>query len=138
MRADLVFSYWVYIWYIIYAFKLISYSPKFPLIVGLIDNIIMLILMTIYNTSKKTIFYFIIINVFIKVLPLYYLLNEQIFMKDILFTCILFTLFMIWILINKQNLVGNMKLIYESLLYEKNKTPFMAFIHKFERNIKQL
>jgi len=39
LRIDLVFSYWVYFWYILYAFKITNYSPKFPLILGLIDNI---------------------------------------------------------------------------------------------------
>jgi hypothetical protein len=47
LRADLVFSYWIYLWYILYAFKITNFSPKFPLILGLIDNIIMLLLMLV-------------------------------------------------------------------------------------------
>ena len=78
LRADLVFSYWIYLWYILYAFKITNLSPKFPLILGLIDNIIMFGLMLLYSTSRKTIFYFLIINTIIKVVPLYYLKNEQI------------------------------------------------------------
>ena len=42
----------------------------------LFHNIIMLILMLLYGTSSRTIFYFIVINTFIKVVPLYYLRNE--------------------------------------------------------------
>lgn len=138
LRADLVFSYWIYVWYLFYAFKLISYSPKFPLILGLIDNIIMLILMLSYGTSRRTIFYFIIINTFIKVVPLYYLRNEKINLKDIYFTCGLFLLFIIWLHINKQSLVGNIKLVHDSLLYGQDKTPFMAFISKLKNNFKSL
>ena len=95
LRADLVFSYWIYAWYILYAVKITKYSPKFPLILGLIDNIIMLILMLIYGTSKRTIFYFIIINSLIKVVPLYYLRNESVKMKDIGFTILLFVIFIL-------------------------------------------
>ena len=40
LRGDLVFSYWIYVWYLLYIFKLIKYSPKLPLILGLIDNVI--------------------------------------------------------------------------------------------------
>ena len=40
LRVDLVFSYWVYFWYVLYALKITNYSPKFPIILGLIDNII--------------------------------------------------------------------------------------------------
>lgn len=138
LRSDLVFSYWIYFWYILYAVKITSYSPKFPLILGLIHNIIMLSLMFLYGTSKRTIFYFIIINTLIKAVPLYYLRNESLQMKDIWFTGFLFIIFIIWLHLNKQTLFGNIKLIHDSLLYGQNKTPFMAFINKLKMNFKNL
>jgi hypothetical protein len=138
LRTDLVFSYWIYFWFILYAFKITTYSPKFPLILGLIDNIIMLILMLVYGTSQRTIFYFIIINTLIKIVPLYYLRNQPIKMKDIWFTIILFIIFIFWLHINRQSLIGNLKLIHDSLLYGKDKTPFMAFLNKFKKNFQQL
>lgn len=138
LRADLVFSYWVYLWYILYAFKITNFSPKFPLILGLLDNIIMLILMLVYATSKETIFNFIVINSIIKVLPLYYLRNESLKMKDIYFTVILFLIFIGWLHLNKDSLIGNMKVIHDSLLYGENKTPFMALINKIKMNFKSL
>jgi hypothetical protein len=134
LRADLVFSYWIYLWYILYIFKIISYSPKFALILGLIDNIIMLFLMFMFGTSKKTIFYFIIINTLIKIIPLYTLIHEKIKMIDILFTFFLSLLFVIWIHMNSQTLIGNMKLVHDSLLYGKNETPFLSLMNKIERN----
>lgn len=138
LRSDLVFSYWIYFWYILYAVKITSYSPKFPLILGLIHNIVMLILMLLYGTSKRTIFYFIIINTLIKAVPLYYLRNESIQMKDIAFTIFLFAIFVIWLHLNKQTLFGNIKLIHDSLIFGQNKTPFMAFINKLKMNFKNL
>jgi hypothetical protein len=139
LRSDLVFSYWVYFWFILYAFKITSYSPKFPLTLGLMHNIVMLGLMLLYGTSKRTIFYFIIINTLIKVVPLYYLRNESIKMRDIIFTILLFAIFIIWLHLNKQSLIGNAKLIHDSLLFGKDKTPFMAFIsNKLKMNFKNL
>jgi hypothetical protein len=139
LRPDLVFSYWVYFWFILYAFKITNYSPKFILTLGLIHNIIMLSLMLMYGTSKRTIFYFIIINTLIKVAPLYYLRNEPfIIMKDIIFTILLFIIFIIWLHLNRQSLYGNAKLIHDSLLYGEDKTPFMAFINKLKINFKNL
>jgi hypothetical protein len=138
LRTDLVFSYWIYIWFILYAFKITTYSPKFPLILGLIDNLIMLVLMLVYGTSRRTIFYFIIINTLIKIVPLYYLRNQPLNMKDIYFTVFLFIIFVFWLHINEQSLIGNLKLIHDSLLYGQDKTPFMAFLNKFTRNFKNL
>jgi len=138
LRGDLIFSYWIYIWYLLYIFNYTSYNPKFALMIGLIDNIIMLILMLYYNTPKKTIVIFVIVNTLIKVVPLYYLRKYLVKWSDIYFTCVLFLIFILWLHINKQNLVGNVKIIYESLLYGKDKTPVMDLINKMERNFKNI
>ena len=94
--------------------------------------------MLMYGTSKETIFYFIIINTLIKVVPLYYLRNESIKWRDIYFTVFLFILFIGWLHINKQNLFGNIKIIHDSLLYGQDKTPFMALLNKIKTNFKSL
>ena len=100
--------------------------------------LLMFILMLLYGTSGRTILYFVIINTLIKVVPLYYLKNESIKITDIYITIGLFSVFIIWLHLNKQNLFGNIKLIYDSLLYGKNQTPFMAFINKIKKNFKGL
>jgi len=138
LRFDLVFSYWIYVWYLLYALKIINYSPKFFLILGLIDNFFMLIMMLLYGTSKKTIFYFIIINTIIKVVPIYYLRDEKIRMKDIYFSLVLFIIFVIWLHMNEQSLIGNIKLVHDSLLYGKDNTPFMNLLKKIKINYKNL
>jgi len=138
LRADLVFSYWIYVWFILYFFHFTLFSPKFALILGLIDNIIMLFLMFYFGSKGKTIFLFIVINTFIKIVPLYYLRNELIHKKDIYFTFGLFVLFILWLHINKQSLIGNVKLIHDSLLYGKNNTPFIDLVSKIEKNYKNI
>ena len=138
LRIDLVFSYWLFIWYILYKFKFKSYSPKFLLIIGLVDNIVMFIMMLTYGTSYKTIIYFIIINTLIKVIPLYYLRNNSIKMKDIYFSILLFIIFIIWLHINAQSLIGNTKTIHDSLLYGQNKTPLIGFINIIQNNFKNM
>ena len=136
LRADLVFSYWIFIWFVLYEFKLINYSPKFPIILGIIENIIMFILMLLFGTSVRTIIYFILINICIKAVPFYYLRNETIKMKDVYFTAVLFLLFIIWLHINEQSIVSNLKIIYDSLLYGKDQTPFMSLLRKVMKNYK--
>jgi hypothetical protein len=138
LRFDLVFSYWIYVWYVLYALSATKFSPKFPLILGLLDNIVMLVLMFAYCTSSRTIGYFIVINTLIKIVPLYYLRKEPIKLNDVYFTVLLFLIFVIWIHLNNQSLYGNMKLIHDSLIYGQDKTPFMDFINKIKFNFKNL
>ena len=66
------------------------------------------------------------------------MMKDGIKLKDIYFTILLFGIFVLWLRINKQNLVGNLKLIHDSLLYGKDNTPFMAFIKNFQKNFKEL
>jgi hypothetical protein len=91
-----------------------------------------------FGSSKKTIVTFIIVNTLIKIVPLYYLRAERIKVKDLLFTCVLFAVFVLWLHINRQSLIGNLKLVHDSLLYNKNKTPIMSLLAKIEKNFKNL
>ena len=91
--------------------------------------------MLLYGTSRETIFYFIVINTLIKVVPLYCLRNDAIKWKDIYFTIFLFIIFILWLHINSQSLIGNLKIIHDSLFYGKNETPFMAIINQIKYNI---
>ena len=59
-------------------------------------------------------------------------------MSDIYFTGGLFLLFVFWLHLNKQSLVGNIKLIHDSLLYGKDQTPFMALLNKIKQNYKTI
>jgi Na+/H+ antiporter NhaA len=138
LRPDMIFSYWIYLWYIIYVFKLTKYSPKFALGLGIIDNIIMLFMMIVFGTNKKSIGWFIFVNTMIKVIPFYTLRKGRIQTTDLYFTAGLFIVFIIWLHINRESLSGNVKLIHDSLLYNKNETPFMSLIKKMENNYKNL
>ena len=85
-------------------------------------------MMIIKGTKRITILYFIIINFLIKVLPIYYLRAETIRIKDVYMTILLFVIFILWLYINNISLIENIKIIYNSLIYGENKTPFMKFV----------
>jgi signal transduction histidine kinase len=105
---------------------------------GLIDNIILFLLMILFGTKWKTIVYFVIINTFVKIIPLYYLQNDKIRIKDIIFTLFLFLLFIGWLHLNNESLQSNTKLVYDSLVHNKNKTPFLQLMKKIEENVNKL
>jgi len=136
LPPHMVFSYWVLLWFILYYFKLTSFSPKLAITIGILENIVLFILMIIWGTSLRTILWFVIINTLIKIMPFYYLRNESYTLKDVYFTVGLFCLFIVWLHINKQSLIGNAKLVYDSLIYGKDSTPFMSLLHKIENNFK--
>ena len=128
MRFDLVFSYWIFMWYLLYILKFVNYSPKFAIGVGILENIALLIFMFFNGANRRTIGYFILVNTFIKLLPFYTLRHDTIRVKDIQATLMLFVIYMGWIFLNNQSITGNYKLVYDSLTQNKDTMPFLALV----------
>ena len=66
MRVDFIFSYWIFAWYLCYVFKWTHYNPKLALLMGLIENGIILVMMIYYNTP---LLYFLLTNMILKAIP---------------------------------------------------------------------
>jgi len=130
MRFDLVFSYWIFAWYLLYMAKIISYKPKLAILLGIIDNTIMLLGMILYGSNLRTILSFITINVFIKLLPYYSLRHETIRISDWKPTIIVFLIYCFWLYLNKENLTGNYKKVFDSLIHNRDDTPVMQLFKK--------
>ena len=129
MSVDIVFSYWIFAWYLLYIVKIVKYSPKFAIGIGILENILLLCFMILNGSNRRTIFYFVFINTFIKVIPFYTLKRERIQVKDVYAFFALFLGYLIWIIINKQNLAGNYKMVYESLIHNTDEMPFLRLVN---------
>jgi hypothetical protein len=100
IRSDFIFSYWIFAWFLLYYFNIVKYSPKFVIILGIIENCFLLLFLIIYKSTLYKITKFIIINTIIKVIPLYLVWNDKIIKKDIYATIILFLIYLVWIYLN--------------------------------------
>ena len=99
MRLDFIFSYWIFAWYLCYVFKWTHYNPKLALMLGLIENGMIMILMIYYNTPLV---YFLLVNMIIKVIP-YMTIQRRIEWDDMYPTAGLFFVYLIWLKINGQS-----------------------------------
>ena len=132
ISPDLIFSYWIFVWYILYILKLIHYSPKIFLIISIFYIIITTIYM-IHNFSIKIIVTFIIINFIIKVIPLYTIKNDKYNINDFLFGIFLFILYIIWVFYRKKN-----KILKGMFPFNSNKElpPLLYLVNKYIFHIK--
>jgi len=128
MRFDIVFSYWIFAWYLLYMLKFVNYSPKFAIMIGIIENIVLLIFMSLNGANRRTICYFILVNTFIKLLPFYTMRHDTIRVNDIQATVILAIIYVGWIFTNNQSITENYKLVYDSLTKNKDTMPFLALV----------
>lgn len=140
-RPDLVFSYWIFAWYLLYFFGFFKlYNPKFAMILGISINLIMLFLMFYYNTKYYLILLFIIVVAIQKIIPLYIILDDKIHNKDIIATFILFIIYLFWYKFNNKNFSNIIKPQKDLILHNKNTFPGMIilqniytyFLHKIK------
>lgn len=130
-RFDFVFSYWVFVWFLLYHFKLVSYNPKFALVIALFANIIKLFTMIYYNNSFIYIVLFILIQLCIKIYPLWTLRNTIITTREIISTMIVFILFNLWLWLNNESIVQLTKKGNDAVKENKINTPLIFSIDKY-------
>ena len=123
-RPDTIFSYWILLFVIVYFLGYTNYNPLFLLILGLIHNIFLFILLC-YIAPFKYAVLFLIVNFFIKVLPIYLLRNTTITIKDIYFSFFLIFIYILYLII--LHFVFQQKDVFESLYTKKPKTGFFTY-----------
>jgi len=131
IRPDCVFSYWIFIWYLLYLFKVVKgYNPKFAIIVGFLENLSIILLMFYYKTKPKFVFLFIVMFLFMKVIPLYTVWNSKIKLKDVILTLVLFLIYLVWIYLNGKRLTELKKDTFDLIIHNKSTFPGITLLNK--------
>jgi len=134
MRIDFIFSYWIFFWYVLYIFGLFTqYNPKFAIITGLIENMVILLFMFFYNTSIKLIILFAVMSTILKLIPLYTIWNSKIKSADIGFSFLLFFIYLFWTHIHNLKFSDFLKRTSNLIIHNKNTLPGMQFLDRLQR-----
>lgn len=105
IRLDLILSYWLFFWWILYELKIVKSNPKLLLIIGFVVNLVMLARKMIRHSH--TVVPFIIINTIIKVIPLIALMNTVITPNDVSASLTVVVIYLFWVLINIETVIQN-------------------------------
>ncbi len=127
-RFDFIFSYWIFAWYVLYELRLVSYNPKGALFLGLVENLILLGILVYY--SYPYILIFMIINFFIKVVPLWRLRNTSYRVVDVYATILLFCVYLLWIWIHQTNVMDIVQRQIHNVKTHQYIGPFMYIVNK--------
>jgi len=130
-RPDLIFSYWIFVWYLLYYFGFVSFNPKFAIICGIVENLFIMILMIYYQTRIKLILLFLIMFFILKVFPIYTIWREKVRISDISATIALFGIYLFWVIIvNKKTVYNFTRQTTDLIVHNKNTLPGMIFLEK--------
>jgi len=150
-RFDLTFSYWIFVWFLIYyCVSLVNKvteedsadgeekwtipNPKIWLVIGLAFNLLMVATMIYYRNSLKYILMFGSINCTIKLVPIWLLQNTPLLWSDFGAGAALFTTYLGWLAYNGKT--------YKSFLGEgveriKQNKPVGPFLYEVNRRFPQ-
>jgi hypothetical protein len=135
-KFEYTFSYWLFAWFILYYFKITKYNPKIWLIIGVIINIFQTIV-KLYNKKYIKIINYIIVNFFIKFLPLYLLRNTKYKFIDFIVGIILLIVFLLFLLLSLgsiTNIIKYFKNLKDAEKYNKPSTPLITFLNKIYKS----
>jgi hypothetical protein len=134
-RFDFVLSYWIFAWFLLYYYKYVTYNPLLLLIVAGIENVVLLSLMIYYKNPLFTILLFIIINTFIKIIPIYLLRNTKVTLCDIKSYVVVFLIYLIWMYLNKKDPIEFQNKTLDSIKNKRFDAPITHIVNTIKKNL---
>jgi hypothetical protein len=101
-----IFSYWIFVWFILFYFNITKYNPLFILIIGYLFTFLEFVYLISNKINLYNGFKFFIINVIIKFVPIIIIINMKktiIKFVDIIISFYLFLIYIIVMLIFHKN-----------------------------------
>lgn len=142
LRIDWLFSYWVYLWFLIFYFTINvrnstaaffiqkNLNPILALYFALFENIITFLYIIYVNPEIVIIVKFLLMILVVKVLPIYLISDKKInFSNDIYTLMIIFGIYNIWLWVNDTNIYEIYERTINAVSSGDNKTPFYNFIN---------
>ena len=105
MKLDRFFSIWIFIYTIAYLLKIVPYNPVILISIALIFFIASLFIIVKNLNERSLLIYYLIINFIGKVIPLFIIINNKITNNDIIFTVYFILLYVIYMLIMKEDII---------------------------------
>ena len=127
MRLDYIFSYWIFIWFILYKINIIKLNPLLALLIALVQNLIVISLMFYYGTKTKLKILFTIGMFILKIIPIYILIKNKtrISTNDIKYFILLFLIYIGYLKLNNIQIDYLNKIAYDLIFNNKLELPFI-------------
>jgi len=124
-----IFSYWIFIWFLLYYFKFTKYNPLLTLIVGYIITVGELIYLISQKTNKYNLIKFTVINIIIKVIPILLIYNYKITFKEFVVNFYIFLIYIITMAIMNINPANIYRKVLNTYIQDDNK--YQSVFSKF-------
>ena len=100
-RFEFTFSYWIFAWFVLYYFRITSFNPKIWLVIALFINVfveVYRISFTRFIRSWTDNLIYIVVDVIIKLIPIWIIRNTSVTLDDFFAGIGLFIVFVLWMM----------------------------------------
>ncbi len=118
------YSYWLMIWFFLYQVKITKYNPLLSFFFAL-EIILLLILLRKKYILTKILLLLLIQTAYCKLLPFLYL-EKEITLKNIKMELLVFSIYNLYLLLNKTNIVEVYKTLFDELEHKDYRHTFFA------------
>lgn len=143
LRFDYLFSYWLFVWFLIYYFTINVkgsrianiiqkyFNPLLALYIALIENILTLFYLLLVRPEIVLIVKYFIMLFFVKILPIYLIKHKKIhFYNDTLVIIVIFSCYNIYLWLNDTNLHEIYKRTISAISSGEKITPMFFLLNK--------
>jgi len=130
-RLDMIPSNWIFIWFVLFYFKIIKYNPKLALLLAVIINTIQIFIMIYFKNSFINIFILCLIVLFVKLLPLWMLRKTKYELKQLLYVFVFVIVYATWLYINGETLYSFIIKAYNETKNNRSFGPVIPYIDHF-------
>lgn len=103
VRIDMLFSTWIFVWFLLYVGHIATVTPKFALVVACVHNAGMLAWIVSRHAPPPKVLRFLATNAVIKILPLYLVWRDPVTMITVYWTLALFGIYLVWLHVQKES-----------------------------------
>jgi hypothetical protein len=122
-----LYSHWIFLWFLLYYFKIISANPTYFLIIAFIIILFGFFILIFLKASFINLFTFLLYNIFIKLIPILLISNFTYNLYHILFGCYIYILYLLYMIFSKKNPFDYYKKLIE--IFHKSKEGYKIFIN---------
>jgi hypothetical protein len=145
-RPDLLFSYWIFLWFLIYYFTdrksqgflstwiSENMNPIYLLYIAFLENIFTFLFILVINPNIRIIIQYLFMMLAIKVLPIYLLWGSPIKNKirTVGFSIGSFLLYLFYLYLNNTDFIEVYKRTFTSVMKNRGDTPIFYIMHRIQ------
>lgn len=128
-----IFSYWLFIWTVLYILNIVNINPLPLLIPAILINLVEIFIMFYYKNSTFHIIIFITLFIVMKLIPYYIIHNDKIKRNDIIFSISIYGIYLLWLYITGKNIIDLLKEYMIRIQKNRALGPITSFL---EQNLK--